>query len=535
MKTNIKIFILGCLAVSMSSCKDYLTAPEPGSVKLEDFFASKSAAEQTIVGCYTPLMWEYNRTYFSEWFIGDIVSDDALKGGQNTSDMGAAFDMENWKTTNRNELLHDFYQAQYIGIGRCNLAIEYIGAMQTDTAFTEEVKTELLGEAQFLRAYYYFRLVRVFKGTPLVLEVLKTDAQWQQPRATTKAIFDQIILDLKAAQKVLPSVKDLKVNQLGHATKGAAEAMLQKVYLYLASPYWNEEVGGDATDYAKQAKAWGDSIISSGDYTLVTKYADQFTLEGENSIESVFEIQYSAVNWGDYGEGYGYTAGSFTQRLVRSRSDKLTNGDAGWGFNHPTQNLYDEFEEGDIRRDVAILKPDTNQMVNKTEEIYLGSAYLNNKYGWYGYKIDHDSRGPLNNKQIRYADVLLMQAEACALSGEGDAASYLNQVRTRAGLPSFGSYTFKVNGVEITSPSIEQAIRHERRVELAMEGHRWFDLVRWKGVEGNGLKAHMEAYQNLESDEAKSVMGTFREGVHEIFPIPAEEIELNPMDQNPGY
>lgn len=516
-KQNLFIISILCSVLCLSSCKEWLTAPEPGQIKLEDFFTSKEAAEQNINGCYAPLMWEFKRTYSCEWFIGDIVSDDALKGGQNTTDMGAAYDMENWKTTPRNELLHDFYQSNYIGIGRCNLALKYIGNMPLDTAFTANDKAELMAEAYYLRAYYYFRLVRVFGGVPLVLEVLDTNDKWQQPRASTASVFNQIVADLKMAQRSLPKVSQLNVTNKGRTTKGAAEAMLLKTYLYMASPYWSAKLDGIAADYAKEAKAWGDSIITSNEYDLFTNYADNFTLDGENGIESVFEIQYAEVAWGDYGEGFGYTAGSFTQRLVRSRSASLTDGDAGWGFNHPTQNLYNEFEAGDPRRDVAILNPDPAKMDNPTEEIYLGSAYLNNKYGWYGNKIAHDSRGPLNNRQIRYSDVLLMYAEACLLSGEGNPTPYVNQVRARVGLPAIAT-------------ADEAAIRHERRCELAMEGHRWFDLVRW----GN-TKAVMDAYAATETAEARSHMGTFRTGVHEIFPIPVEEIELNPMDQNPGY
>ena len=523
-KTNIVKKIAFCtlcfvtLSFSLTGCKEWLTAPEPGQVKLEDFFTSKAAALQCINGCYTPLMWEFKRTYSCEWFIGDVVSDDALKGGQNTTDMGAAYDMENWKTTPRNELLHDFYQSNYLGISRCNLALTYIPAMKLDTAFSVKEREEMLGQAYFLRAYYYFRLVRVFGGTPLVTTVLDTNDKWQQPRATAAAIFDQITADLKEAQRRLPKAGQWDSDNKGRATKGAAEAMLLKTYLYMASPYWNSKISGDAADYAKEAKAWGDSVILSGEYSLCPNYADNFTVEGENGQESVFEIQYKEVAWGDYGEGFGYTAGNFTQRLVRSRSATLTDGDAGWGFNHPPQNLYDEFEPGDPRRDVTILNPDPAKMDNPTEEIYLGSPYLNNKYGWYGNKIAHDSRGPLNNKQIRYADVLLMYAEACLIAGDaGTAKTYINRVRSRVGL----------TGVPTAD---ETALRHERRCELAMEGHRWFDLVRW-----GGTKAHMDAYAATESAEARSHMGTFREGVHEIFPIPVEEIELNPMEQNFGY
>ena len=532
MKT-LKYYIFALLLV-FTGCRDYLTEIEPGTTLLNDFFTSTAAAKQNVTGCYVPLMWEYNNTYLSEWFIGDIVSDDALKGGGSTSDMADAYDMENWRTTSQNTLLLDFYRAQYQGIARCNLAIKYISQMEigTDSIFTPTMKNNLLGEAHYLRAYYYFRLVRVFAGVPITTEVIDNSDNWGVPRASTEQVYNLILEDLTKANYMLPVRSAMKAEDLGRATKGAAQAMLLKVNLYMASPYWNKQLTQDAATYYAAAKQWGDSIIASGEYSLCPNYEDNFTLAGENGPESIFEIQYMEVPWGDYGEGFGFTAGSFTQILTRSRSSLIG---GGWGFNHPTQNLYDEFEAGDIRRDVAILNPADSLIETPSVEIYLGSRYLNNKYGMYRDPADqgggfgkwslHATRGPLNNRQIRYADVLLMYAEACLGAGdEASARAYINKVRQRVGLADVAT-------------ADNATLRHERRVELAMEGHRWFDLVRWEGVAGNGLKAHMDAYKATETQEAQSHIQEFVAGKHEIFPIPQEEIQLNPteMKQNNGY
>lgn len=532
MKT-LKYYIFALFLV-FTGCRDYLTEIEPGTTLLNDFFTSTAAAKQNVTGCYVPLMWEYNNTYLSEWFIGDIVSDDALKGGGSTSDMADAYDMENWRTTSQNTLLLDFYRAQYQGIARCNLAIKYITNMEigTDSIFTPTMKNNLLGEAHYLRAYYYFRLVRVFAGVPITTEVIDNSDNWGVPRASTEQVYNLILEDLTKANYMLPVRSAMKAEDLGRATKGAAQAMLLKVNLYMASPYWNKQLTQDAATYYAAAKQWGDSIIASGEYSLCPNYEDNFTLAGENGQESVFEIQYMEVPWGDYGEGFGFTAGSFTQILMRSRSSLIG---GGWGFDHPTQNLYDEFEPTDIRRDVAILNPADSLIETPSVEIYLGSRYLNNKYGMYRDPADqgggfgkwslHATRGPLNNRQIRYADVLLMYAEAALGAGdEATARTYINKVRTRVGLTDIAH-------------ADNAALRHERRVELAMEGHRWFDLVRWEGVAGNGLKAHMDAYKATETQEAQSHIQEFVAGKHELFPIPQEEIQLNPtpMKQNPGY
>ena len=535
---NISIICVLCSVFFLSGCKDYLTEIEPGTTLLEDFFTSTDAAVQDVTGCYTPLMWEYNHTYLSEWFIGDIASDDALKGGGSTSDMADAYDIENWRTTDQNTLLLDFYRAQYQGIGRCNLALQYVGNMEigVDSAFTADMKNRLLGEVHFLRAYYYFRLVRIFAGVPMPLEVLSSSDKWGMPRSSVNDVYTQILKDLELANQYLWAKSKYPVADLGRATKGAAQAMLMKTNLYMASPYWQKYgIAKTPSQCFADAKAWGDSIMNSGEYDLCPDYEDNFTVAGENGKESVFEIQYAEVAWGDYGEGFGYTAGSFTQILMRSRNSEIG---GGWGFDHPTQNLYDEFEAGDPRRDVAILIPSTSIVSTyqaQSDETYLGNTMLNNKYGMYRDPVAigggygkwslHASRGPLNNKQIRYADVLLMYAEAALGLGDASTAkTYIDKVRARVGLAGIAT-------------ADDKTLRHERRCELAMEGHRWFDLVRWQGVDGTGLKAHMDAYKATETADAQHHIQEFVAGKHEIFPIPQEERQLNPteMEQNPGY
>jgi hypothetical protein len=294
--------------------------------------------------------------------------------------------------------------------------------------------------------------------------------------------------------------------------------MLLKVNLYLK-------------DYA-EAKRWGDSIQLSNQYQLVSKYADNFTLTGENGPESVFEIQYMEDPMSDYGQGNGFTRGTYTVVLTRSRSSKFQ----GWGFNKPTQNLYNAYETGDPRRDATIFNPSDSEIETPSQEIYLGSRYLNRKYAMMNpdnsiIKLEHPTRGAINNKVIRYADVLLMYAEACCeVNKLSEAKTALEAVRARARgaaaiLPAFPYGSYADNQTDL-----RKAIRHERRVELAMEGHRWFDLVRW-GI----AKQTLDAYKLTESADAQAQMAPFIAGKHELFPIPSQEIDLNPMDQNPNY
>lgn len=529
-----KISILGIALTGLVStgCNDWLGEQSPGTTTLDDFFVSGEACRQVINGCYTPLAWEYNHSYFSEWFIGDIASDDALKGGQNVADGADAYDIDNFKTNANNTIILDYYRAKYQGIQRCNLAIQKVGAYEPDATLSIEEKNCLLAEAHFLRAFYYFQLVRIFGGVPLVKEVIDSSDKWQQPRATATQVYESIISDLLYAEEYLYEKADYAIEDLGKVTKGAACALLCKVYLY-NHDYENAYIWG---------KKFIDQHYNTGKYSLVADYADNFTLAGENGPESVFEIQYVADPTSDYGEGYGFTRGTFTIILTRPRMSSL-GGNAGWGWNHPTRNLYAEFEEGDARREATIGVPDENAQLEE-EVMYLGSPYYNNKtcYSEGGTfpSIDHHSRGPLNYRLIRVSDVLLLYAEAALESGKDLAAAKwaLEEVRSRARnysgvsgvLPAFPGYRGYSDNVE----SLRDAIRHERRVELGMEGHRWFDLVRW-GIAKQVMDKDTGSYGSTESEEARAEMASFIEGKNELFPIPNEEMALNPMEQNPGY
>ncbi len=532
MKAIIKNSIFGTALVAaaglMTGCNDWLGEESPGSTKLDDFYTSGTACIQTINGCYTPLMWEYNSSYFSEWYIGDIASDDALKGGQNIADGPDAYDIDNFKTNANNSIVLDYYRAKYQGIIRTNLALERVGEFEPDDELSAERKTCALGEAHFLRGFYYFQLVRVFGGVPLIHDVIDSSERWLQPRASVEEVYESIIKDFTDAYNELWEKDQYTADDLGRATKGAACAMLCKVYLY-NHDYENAYLWG---------KKFVDEFYTPGKYSLCTNYADNFTLAGENGPESVFEIQYTADPTSDYGQGFGFTRGTFTTILTRPRRI-AGNANTGWGWDHPTHNLYAEFEAGDPRRDVAIGTPDPS-VAMESDVNYLGSSYYNNKTcfseGGTFPSLDHDSRAPLNYRLVRASDVLLLYAEAALESGRDLSAAKwaLEQVRARAransteagALPAFPGYRGYADNIE----SLRAAIRHERRVELAMEGHRWFDLVRW------GIAAEvMTEYQKGETEEARAEMAQFIKGKHELFPIPSEELALNPMAQNNGY
>lgn len=537
---------LGGCGLLLLSCNDWLHEPQPAQTGEGDFFLTGggNAAIQIVNGAYVPLQWEYGITYSPEWWIGDVASDDALKGGQNLSDMAAAYDIENFKTQTNNPILLDWYQSNFLGIARCNLALEEVPGVAPDDAMDDALKQRLIGELKFLRALYYFRLVRVFGSVPLVTFSIKSSANWSQPAATPDAIYTQIVADLEDAngRLWLRSRTYADPAETGRATKGAAQALLMKAHLY-------------RHDYPA-AKAWGDSLMAAaGEYALEARYADNFSILNENGVESVFEVQYAEEGTSDYGgfsPHFGATRGTFSTILTRSRSGRVPawndGASEGWGFNRPAQDLYDEYEAGDPRREATIINMPDSLITIPEEEIYLGSRFLSRKYAimdddfnslWDG----HVTRAPINIKLIRYADVLLLYAEACVETNNIPAAKdALEQVRARArresddparSLPSFPHYDNRKTGAPYVdnADGLREAIRHERRVELAMESHRWFDLCRW-GI----VKETMDAYKAKESPAAKAEMATFVEGKHELFPLPQAELDLNPaMEQNPAW
>ncbi len=545
MKAKYSLILLALL--SLSSCNDWLREDGPMTNRVEDYFTSAETAIQVVNAAYVPLMWEYQNTYYSEFFIGDILSDDSLKGGQNTKDMSASYDLENFRAISNNEIVLQYYRAQYQGVARANLALEQIAKMEVDEDLTQPLKDRLLGEAYFLRAYYYFKLVRLYGGVPLVTEPIYSAGNWKQPRASVDEVYTRILDDLGSAESKLINRSAMGAEDLGRATKGAAQAMLLKANLYYADYLRNN--GRDAGQYYEQAKRWGGTFLQdqASEYSLCSSYADNFTLEGENGPESIFEVQYMSEGMSDYGEGNGFSRGTFATILLRSRSSAFSA--VGWGFNHPTQNLIDEYEAGDHRLSACIYTPSAEQVVNEVEEFYLGNPNLCVKRSimqgadYMVLEDSHDSRSPINMIAIRLADVYLLYAEAALrCADQAEAKNYLEKVRARARgsediLPAFPNYkvpdysnAYALHQLQDNADDLMMAIRHERRVELAMESHRWYDLCRW------GIVAEvMTAYAESESEEVRAHISPFVKGKHELLPIPVEEVRLGGIEQNPNY
>ena len=472
--------------VLVTSCNEVLDRTPQAEYTLENFFQTEEQAVQSVNAVYNQLR-QWQTHVFA--FIGmtDIVSDDSDKGSL-PSDGFFLQEIDDFTLTATNNGPSGVWQGYYTGIFRANLAVTRIPDVQE---MDEELRARLLAEARFLRAYYYFNLVRWFGDVPLILEPFPSD--FQIPRTPRAEVYAQIEADLEAAASVLPA--SYSGADVGRATSGAARAMLAKVAL-------TQQDFQSAADLAEQ-------VINSGTYSLLPSYDQIFTLDGENSSESIFEVQAAAFEIGGGGSQYNEVQG------VRGSLN------LGWGFNRPSDDLIASFEAGDPRRDATILYvgevlPDGSDVV--TDNPSIEGERFNQK----AFVPDHpggNGNGPGNIRVLRYADLLLIAAEALNEIGQPEQAlEYLNQVRTRAR----GDNPNVLPDVTTTDQAaLREAIYRERRSELALEQHRWFDLVR------TGRAA----------EEMLPLKPNFTPGKNELFPIPQTEVDLSQgaLEQNPGY
>lgn len=482
------IFTLSLILVFIGCSDEFLEKPVLVDSVIENYYQTEADAYSAIIAAYDPLQWEIKGVYFCEWMLGDVCSDDALKGGENKGDMPYLEELENFNGTASNELIKATWDNLFIAVTRCNLVTDNVPGIPDSEFSDPSVKKRILAEAKFLRAYYYFRLIKVFGGVPLLTRVYSPYDDYI-PRSTMAETWAQIEADLQAAIPDLPEKSEMPLSELGRATKGAAKAFLVKAYVFqekwsLAEPLANE-------------------IILSLEYDLDPSYSHVFSLDGENGIESIFEIQYTAEATSDWPS----TRGNVTNKLQDSRAGW------GWGFNRPTADFVNEFEAGDPRLAATVYTDGSS---------YLGNSNHSKKYQLApADRPNHPTRGPSNIRVFRYADLLLLHAEAAYHNtNEIGARASVNKVRERArgGNASVLPYLT----VTTTGQALLDAIWHERRVELGMEGHRFFDLVRQK-----------RAYDVMQAYGATN----FIEGVHELFPIPESEILLSNgvLEQNNGY
>ena len=508
MKSCFNIIIYSAIILLSTSCGKYINkTPEDNyQVTANNYLLSQSDYQTMAVSVYTPLEWLNQETV-----IGDVASDNSVSGGESASDVLDLQQIDNYTTTSTNGTLANLWQYAYEGINRANYLTEYDSTNPAGHVIAFAGKDAMYGEVYFLRAYYYFQLVKLFGDVPLFTDKqLDISATGTIPRSPKAAVYLSIENDLKNAASILPATQV----EAGRATKYAAEALLGKVYLYQQK-------------YDSAAIVLQD-VINSGQYSLVQNFASIFLLSGQNGPESVFEIQYSSNGANSYdgadpAQGPGnYAAQQCGVRLLSATSSAMPYA-PGWSTNLPTVNLEDAYTAGDQREAATCLNIAAYAAANPIWGItYLIAPYKNT--GLYNQKYqpyigqnatsggDPGLNWPNNYRTIRYADVLLMAAEAynqgTVQHNDVTAQTYLNLVRKRA-------FQDQNHNIMATGSQLYAAILNERRLEFAMEGERFFDLVR--------------------TGQAAANIKGFVVGKNEVFPIPQHEVLVSGLKQNPGY
>ncbi len=476
-----------------SACTSFVDydPKEDFQITADDYLKSSDDYHKMVIGTYSPLQWLYANPV-----IGDVASDNSVTGGENATDVIGLQQIDDYQINPNNFYFTEAWRSCYEGINRAN----YLHENKAKLDFPG--KESLYGEVYFLRAYYYFELVRMFGDVPLFVEkrLSATDSR-KFARSPKADVYKQIEADLTEAIRILPPVNIQK----GRATRFAAQALMGKVLLY--------------QNKFDAAAAMLENVVK-GPFQLVSNFGDIFLQSGENGPESVFEIQYSNASpfydWSNPGRGQGNLAVQMCG--VRNLAGNSPYGQ-GWSINLPTQELANAYEAGDTRKAATILDIEAYKKANPAMNIsYLVAPYKNT--GLYNHKY-HPRKGEtsgqvelnyLNNyRTIRFADVLLMAAEAYNRSSapnDTKAQEYLNRVRQRA----FGNTQ---RNITATGTALRQAIWNERRLELAMEGDRFFDLVR--------------------TGQAASKITGCKAGKNEVFPIPQQEVDISGLSQNPGY
>lgn len=490
MKTCLTKCILLISVLMTPGCKDYLEKRPIGEMVLGSI-TTEDQAVLFVNAAYEPLLWgrgdPMQGHYFNDmWVLGDVMSDDTETPVDPNNSSERA--LQDFNVFPDNPNLRDWFGSAYVGIARCNAVIRGLADLPEKNFKNVGVRARCLGEAHFLRGLYYFDLVKVFGGVPLVDEPISTIEETKVPRSTTEETWTFIEMDLKQARDLLPSVVSYRSTaHLGRASKGTATALLAKVYLYQQK--WGEAVKAS------------EEVILSGDYALSTDYLAQFNDQNnQNTIESIFEVQaYKTNGWG----------GGTEISLDFGR----------WGLNNPTKELVNAYEKGDPRRRYSVFSPGDDrfgQPYDPQKGPNTVTGYVAHKYVFDPAAMGQGVNGWTNGEGInyvvlRYAEILLIHAEALIEQNLRlqDATDDINAVRSRKGVA--------MPAIPLSDQAtLRKQLRHERRVELALEGHRYYDLMRWGKDYATTLL--------LEQGKAN-----FNYDKHKLFPIPQIEIDLNPL------
>lgn len=481
-----------------------------------NFYHTEDHAFQALVAIYDVLT--YQSTPGVAWapFLtaSDALSDDAFAGGSDPNDGFHWDELSNHNISTTNPLAHSIWIKNYIGVFRANLYLEVIDGIDASDSF----KSRTIAEAKFMRAYFYFEQVRFFENIPLLTATLSGPSEYSQEQNTPQEVYDQIALDLVEAISDLP--ESVPPDEAGRITKWAAQGLLTRAFLFYNGVYGaNLNAGNVVVDRAFVLAQLEDLIANSG-HDLFEDYSHNFSLVGEFGIESVFEISYGDTPvWWDWGYPRGGN-GNLAAQMQGPRVTGSSNWNRGWSF-APVSHKLSEFLSGDPRYEYTILREE--ELDGTLTKGYQHTGYFSKKYSsdaeHWGTGGQFELNRTCNFRVIRFSDVLLMAAEL----ESPNAQQYLDRVRARVGLDPV--------------PATPENIYRERRLELSLEGIRYYDVLR-RGIDYANQEFTHSGIRgpNYEGDQQIFDV-TFNPATRGFLPIPQTEMDLSAgvFVQNAGY
>ena len=505
------------IIMGLTACnKDFLDLKPLDSEATTTFYKTEEQATQALVSIYDVL--GYQAAPGVSWApfitISDILSDDAYAGGGDANDGQDENELNNFNIPTTSQIVHAIWIKNYIGIYRANLLLEVIDGVDASAEF----KARLVAESKFLRAYFYFEQVSFFENIPLLTATIKGPSEYGQDQDTPEVVYNQIALDLTEAMADLPEV--IPANEGGRVSKWAAQALLARVYLFYNGIYNKELQAGSTTVDRGIALNYLEDLITNSGHDLFEDYSENFKLSGEFGKESVFEISYGdSPAWWDW----NYVRGGEGNLSAQMNGPRVTGSDKwnrGWSFATVSQKLVNDLKD-DPRYAFTVL---TQEELDGSLSLgYQHTGYFSKKYSsdaeHWGSDGQFELNRTCNHRVIRFSDVLLMAAEL----GSPNAQQYLDRVRARVGVGSI--------------PATADNIYKERRLELSLEGVRYFDVLR------RGLPYANQAFTysgirgpNYDGDQVIFDV-TFNQATKGFLPIPQTEMDLSGgmFDQNQGY
>lgn len=512
--TPLSIIVLVMLVVGCS--EEFLDRQPLDKEVSTNFYQTEEDAMMALTAVYDAL--GYDQVPVASWApfctVSDILSDDSYAGGSDPNDGMDENELNTYNIPTTNLLVKATWMKSYIGIYRANILMEKMDQI----TMAEEKKARMIAECKFLRAYFHFELVRFFENIPMLTATIKGPSEYNQDQETPKEVYDQVALDLVDAAAVLPAT--IPAAEAGRVSQWAAKSLLGRVYLFYNGVYGAELQAGDLTVDRAKALEYLEDVITNSGHDLFPDYSTNFKLAGENGIESVFEISHGdSPAWWDWYYVIG-GEGNLAAQMQGPRVTGSDNWNRGWSFGTVSQKLVDDFGD-DPRLDMTIYRD--AEFDGTLTKGYQHTGYFSRKYSSDAEHWGSDGQFELNRtcnfRVIRFSDVLLMAAEL----GSPNAQTYLDRVRARVGVGSI--------------PATPENIYKERRLELSLEGIRYFDVLR-KGVAYATQEFTVIGVRGPNYTDDQVVYDhTFNAATKGFLPIPQSEVDLSggAILQNAGY